>query len=229
MFFTLLGNPNATSGTEAALTISNNARNLDLWAWIESQLGGTETTYSTFNITVDSGVVIGSNATGSPAFTTGSFPAGSTLTITNNGTIAGRGGSGGAYESNNGSNGGDAMLFTLDATLVNNGLIGGGGGGGAGGVVFINGESSSGGGGGAGDAVGQGGSPEARSGTLTTGGRGWLDGGNGGALGEDGNDDAGATASGGTAGDAIDGGGVLQASNITNNGTISGSTVNTIP
>jgi hypothetical protein len=75
MFFTLLGNPDATSGNEIALTIESDARNLDLWSWIESQLGGTETTYSTFNITVDSGVVIGSNNTGDPAFTTGSFPA----------------------------------------------------------------------------------------------------------------------------------------------------------
>lgn len=227
MFFTLLGNPDATSGTTVDLTVSNDARNFDLWAWIESELGGVETTYSIFNVTIDSGVIIGSNSTGTPAFTTGSFPAGSVLTIVNNGTIVGRGGNGGAWGSatvaTNGDDGGDAMIFTLDATLTNNNLIGGGGGGGASGIIYAPplGFYSDG-GGGAGDAVGEAGSTggDAYDGLLRYGGSGSStdsgDGGNLGAAG--GNGTAGGT--GGSAGLAID-----KDSNtvtVTNNGTISG-------
>jgi hypothetical protein len=93
--------------------------------------------YKTFNVTIDSGVFISSNSTSSPALTTGSgWPSGAVLTITNNGTIAGKGGDGGDYSATspgNGTAGGDAIVFTIDATLVNNGTISGGGGGGGGG------------------------------------------------------------------------------------------------
>lgn len=47
-------------------------------------------------ITINSGVFVGSSSTSSAAFQTGSsFPAGSTLSIINNGSIVGRGGNGG--------------------------------------------------------------------------------------------------------------------------------------
>ena len=48
-------------------------------------------------VTINSGVFVGSSSTGSAAFQTGSgFPAGSTLSIINNGSIVGRGGNGGS-------------------------------------------------------------------------------------------------------------------------------------
>jgi hypothetical protein len=76
-----------------------------------------------------------------PALTIdGSFPAG--VTFTNNGTIAGGGGTGGrgaAYYNgtyNNGTNGTSgtvAIMIGTNVSIINNGTIGGGGGGGAGG------------------------------------------------------------------------------------------------
>jgi len=217
MFHTLLGNPSATSGTTVALTVENDARNFDLWAWIESELGGTETTYSVFKITIASGVIIGSNSTALTSFSTGSgWPSGATLTVTNNGTIVGAGGNGGGFGGNDGEDGGDGMIFTLDATLVNNGTIGGGGGGGGGATTGF------GGGGGAGDRAGLGGYGDepGGDGRLLTGGYGFGSAGFGGDLGEDGgNGNPGGT--GGTAGNAIDKDGFTVG--VTNNGTISGS------
>lgn len=225
MFHTLLGNPSATSGTTVELTVENDARNFDLWAWIESELGGTETTYSIFNITIDSGVVIGSNSTSSPAFSTGSgWPAGAVLTITNNGTIVGRGGNGGSWGSatvaTNGDAGGGAIQFTLDATLTNEGLVAGGGGGGASGIIYAPRLSFySDGGGGAGDAVGLAGTTggDAYDGLLKYGGSGSsIDSGDGGNLDTaGGNGSAGGT--GGAAGYAVD----KNSNTVTINGSVS--------
>lgn len=58
-------------------------------------------------VTINPGVFVGSSSTGSAAFQTGSsFPAGSTLSIINNGSIVGRGGNGGSAQNLNGSAGG---------------------------------------------------------------------------------------------------------------------------
>lgn len=55
-------------------------------------------------VTINSSIFVGSSSTGTAAFSTGSsFPAGSTLTVINNGYIVGRGGNGG---SGGGSGGG---------------------------------------------------------------------------------------------------------------------------
>lgn len=90
------------------------------------------------NITINSGVVVGSSSTGSYALQTGiTFPPGSTITITNNGSIVGRGGNGAAaVGSGNGGAGtaaGPALLIQQATTIYNNNTIGGGGGGGGGG------------------------------------------------------------------------------------------------
>jgi hypothetical protein len=87
--------------------------------------------------TINSGIYISSNSTGTPALTiNGSFPGG--VQLTNNGLIIGMGGAGGntfagygpAY---NGSAGGGALSVSVATTITNNGTIGGGGGGGGGG------------------------------------------------------------------------------------------------
>ena len=58
-------------------------------------------------ITINAGVFVGSTSTGSAGFTTGSsFPAGSTLSIINNGYIVGRGGNAGSADPTSGSGGG---------------------------------------------------------------------------------------------------------------------------
>lgn len=92
------------------------------------------------DITVASGVVVSANATSAYAFDTGSsFPAGSSLKLTNNGYIIGMGGQG-ANGYINGSTrqdgypGGPALFARAALTVTNNGVIGGGGGGGGGGA-----------------------------------------------------------------------------------------------
>lgn len=117
----------------------------------------------TVNITIDTGVVIGSITDNEPALVSGDWPAGVVINLVNNGFIVGKGGAGGQgggvsvfavddwfalYNAGSGSglgfnaqftdptNGGDgsnAIELTYDINIVNNGTIGGGGGGAAGG------------------------------------------------------------------------------------------------
>ena len=86
-------------------------------------------------ITISSGVVVGSVSPSIPAFKVGAclFP-GDTVTIINNGEIIGAGGPGGssAYDADGspGVDGGTAVELDFATTIDNNGLIAGGGGGG---------------------------------------------------------------------------------------------------
>lgn len=90
------------------------------------------------NITINSGIYVGSTSTGSYAFDTDlSFPAGSVLTLANNGFIVGTGGNGGANAAG-GGNGGPALRAQFPITINNAGTIGGGGGGGGGGAPAVN-------------------------------------------------------------------------------------------
>lgn len=72
-----------------------------------------------------------------PAFTTGSLPSGSLVTIVNGGNIIGKGGDGGSATdpalglTGDGEDGGTAIELTLDAEIINNFNIYGGGGGGS--------------------------------------------------------------------------------------------------
>jgi hypothetical protein len=85
--------------------------------------------------TINSGVRMSSNSTGTPGLTiNGSFPGG--VTLTNGGTIVGRGGNGGGGGEGgggSGSGGGLALSVSVAVTIQNNGTIAGGGGGGGGG------------------------------------------------------------------------------------------------
>jgi len=93
------------------------------------------------NVTIGSGVQITASANTGPAFTVGSVPAGSSVYITNNGYIVGRGGQGigKGYPSSTSynltapatANGGLALSVSSAVSIDNtNGTIGGGGGGG---------------------------------------------------------------------------------------------------
>lgn len=111
------------------------------------------------------------------ALTTGVFPAGSTLTIINNGTIQGKGGVGGTPGAA-GAAGGTALLLEYACEVDNtSGYIFGGGGGG-GGATCVSGAFSiysyASGGGGAGATAGAGGSTTktGTAGTTTSGGAG---------------------------------------------------------
>ena len=100
--------------------------------------------------TINSGVYISSNSTGTPALTVSSIPSGSTLI--NNGTIVGMGGNGGygfiprfqghnIGANSNGASAGGALLVSSAINVTNNGTIAGGGGGGGGGggrVGYVN-------------------------------------------------------------------------------------------
>lgn len=87
--------------------------------------------------TINSGVYVSSNTTGTPGLTvSGSFPGG--VELINNGFIIGMGGAGGTgasgvSESASGNSGGLGLSVSSAVSIRNNGTIGGGGGGGGGG------------------------------------------------------------------------------------------------
>jgi len=123
------------------ITISTNQTNVDLRTFAINA-GWNQS--SRVIATINPGVYISSNNTGTPALTvSGSFPSG--VEIINNGFIVGMGGAGGAGGgNNNGGNGqsgggGGLALSVLTATTINNasGTVAGGGGGGGGGAQVV--------------------------------------------------------------------------------------------
>jgi hypothetical protein len=124
-----------------SLTISSN----QVQASLSSLASGAGWNGSTkLNATINSGVYIYSNSTGTPALDiSGSYPSG--VILTNNGVILGAGGSGGAGigcaqnrvfsppPGSPGDSGGVALSVSSAVTIVNNGTVAGGGGGGGGG------------------------------------------------------------------------------------------------
>jgi hypothetical protein len=196
--------------TNRNVTIDSNNFNIDLRTIHDSiypEPDGTETV----TFTINAGVTVGSHSTSLYAITVGTWPAGTTLAMVNNGRVQGKGGRGGdagtSLTATAGAAGGPA-LYSRRAITVNNtnGEIWSGGGGGGGEVS----PSGGGGGGGAGTDGGLGGAPfgggtNGSTGTATAGGAGGsgvVGGGNGGGPGLAG---AAGGVSGGAAGAAIDG------------------------
>jgi hypothetical protein len=200
-----------------AFTISSNQTNANLRT-LAVNAGWNQS--SKVVATINSGIYISSNSTGTPALTVnGSFPGG--VELVNNGLIIGMGGAGGAGRGVSGTSGtggsagsgGGLALSVSSAISINNaGTIGGGGGGGGGGRAgfVVSGKdtiSLAGGGGGGGrssaaanSAAGAGGS--ASGGTIngsgSAGGAGTVSGpGGGGAGGVSGNARAAPGGSGG--------------------------------
>lgn len=154
--------PNADNGpsynfTFAANTNDVNLRTMANAAGYENALGP-----ATVTITINSGVVIGSTSSSTPALDTGTWPSGTTISVVNNGKIVGKGGLGGngdisGNNGGNGANGGDAFKAQFAITMTNNGWIAGGGGGGGGGATSqVYPRHGGGGGGGAGSNSGAG-------------------------------------------------------------------------
>ncbi|MET4315878.1 hypothetical protein [Bradyrhizobium sp. RT4b] len=113
----------------------------------------------TVTATINAGVIIGSVATGIPAFNAGSWPAGVTVNVVVIGRIQGAGGRGADGTIGNGligSNGGLALYVSqaINLNLSAGGQVWGGGGGGASGGSRGSAIGSSGGGGGAGTVPG---------------------------------------------------------------------------
>jgi hypothetical protein len=126
------------------LTISSNTTNYNMKS-AAIAAGWNGTSAAAVNCTINSGIFVYSTSTGTYAFDTGSsYPAGSTLSLTNNGTIIGKGGGGGtgaAYPQGwvgvAGSAAGPAFIARTAISVTNNGSINGGGGGGGGGAGKI--------------------------------------------------------------------------------------------
>jgi len=172
------------------ISIDTNQNNVNIRT-LYDQIAPEPDADTVVNVSISTGVVVGSSDTGIPALVSGDWPAGATVNIVNNGYIVGRGGNGGnggsstwnsiTEQATDGTDGGDAIELTYDVSIDNtNGIIGSGGGGGGGaGSAGANGTRSaefpsgdwflatasggSGGGGGAGSVSGSGGN----SGTST--------------------------------------------------------------
>lgn len=179
-----------------ALTISANTQNYDVY----TAAVGAGYSSGDVSVTINPGVVVGSNSTGAYALLVPSaFSPTASISITNNGTIIGAGGNGGpsgkatsgtqaGFPGTPGGTGGNAVYANRPITITNNGVIAGGGGGGGGGggnsaprFATGNARSGGGGGGGAGNTAGAGGGVTGTSsgsgspgspGTLTAGGSG---------------------------------------------------------
>ncbi len=178
--------------SQFAFTISSNQTNANLRT-LAVNAGWDQS--SKVVATINSGIYISSNSTGTPALTvSGSFPGG--VELTNGGYIIGMGGAGGSggsipYYNWNiyhtpgypGSAGGGALSVSSAVTITNNGTIGGGGGGGGGGssMAYLDGKSafgSSGSGGGGGRS-----SNAANSAAGPAGSTNWVGTGNAGSAG----------------------------------------------
>lgn len=139
------------------LTIAANTQNYNIRS-AAIAAGWDEVTPANVTVVINAGVYVGASSTANFGITTGSFPAGSVITIVNNGYVVGCGGAGGQGGSKYGSggsggSGGSAISMNYPVTIVNNGSIfGGGGGGGGGGWAYNEGGTPDGGGGGGGGA-----------------------------------------------------------------------------
>jgi hypothetical protein len=217
-------------------TISSNTSNFDMRASAIS-LGWNGVSPLNFTVTINSGVIVYSTSTGSYAFyISPSFPAGSKLTLNNNGTIIGAGGAGGAGGVGYGVAGyaggaGGPALYAGYSVSISNSIIygGGGGGGGGGGSQWFDSQNTKSfvqtAGGAGGNGAGVNGSASATGGSA--GGTNAGAGGNGGAVGSSGaagGTGAGTTPSAGGGGGAA-GAAVAGSSNINwlNYGTVTGS------
>lgn len=230
------------------ITTSSDAENVNLRTLLDAA-GFDNDIPTKITYRLNSGVTVTSAAstgTATPAWQTGTIGSIHTVLIYISGAIKGYGGAGGVAGSGsiiqsqangkNGGDGGDAMSFACNATLVVNSggsVLAGGGGGGGGGGAFDEGPDSQadiqGGAGGLGAGTasagsgGSGGTVSDAGSTATSG-----DGGDGGAHGAAGSNGAAATqgqtqGTGGTGG--ASGYAVAKNSNtvtVTNNGTISG-------
>ena len=155
-------------GWAGTLTISANTQNYNIRT-AALAAGWDGTLPASVTVVVNAGVYVGASSTANFGITTGTFPAGSAITIVNNGFIVGCGGGGGNADNGrvavgNGGGGGAAISMNFAITITNNGYVlgGGGGGGGGGSDSGSSGESSyyiygCGGGGGAGYSGGGGG------------------------------------------------------------------------
>jgi hypothetical protein len=110
----------------SSTTLAGNMSNFNLANYL-----GNPTFSQEFRVTIAADVVISSTNAYVAAFSVGTLPVGSTLTLVNYGAIIGMGGEGGTeIRSLNGFPGGAAISVTVNTTITNDGYIFGGGSGG---------------------------------------------------------------------------------------------------
>ena len=185
-----------TLATTYNLTIPSNTNNYVLYTEAKAA-GYNGYSLCTVNLTINTGVIVGSSSSYLPALDLRGFPSGVVINITvgAGAYIVGAGGKGGNGGDSGwsmgsdgkfnrpgspGDDGGDAIWASSYVTIVNNGTIAGGGGGGGGGAgVHAYGPGGGGGGGGAGLVAGSGGlaagylyGTNGSSGTFLLGGHG---------------------------------------------------------
>ena len=209
------------------IIFDGNVNNVNLRT-VHDSIYATPVSGTVVTVVVQSGIKIGSSNTSVPSFDVGSWPAGVTIGITNNGKIEGKGGQGGngavfpVSQATAGLGGGTALYTRYAISLTNNSEVSGGGGGGGGGGLTPGLFDGGGGGGGAGIEVGLGGNGSSgggsngvagNPGTETAGGtggqaQGGSSGGNGGNPGTAGSSGVTSSTPGGAAGaagNAVDG------------------------
>lgn len=124
------------------INITGNQANVNLFT-----LAGSPATAGSYEFVIAAGAIVYSTSTATSALTSGAFPGGSAVKITNNGSIIGMGGNGGNGGSGAGNPGGPAISLGISVTIDNtNGVIYGGGGGGGGGFGTFDGGGGGGGG-----------------------------------------------------------------------------------
>ena len=151
---------------EYSIIFSTDEFDVDLYAVFVAEYGAPSGSVD-LSVSIQPGVMITATVTTIPAFALGtSWPPGSTITIINEGTIAGRGGDGGGYPGGllnyigtDGEDGGLALLADYPVSIDNSSgvIAGGGGGGGQGSSDSSPGGTAAGGGGGGGSPNGAGG------------------------------------------------------------------------
>lgn len=206
VLFTSVDGGTPTEG-ERVLIVDSNINNVNLRTAHDSiypAVDGSESPPVQVRCIVESGVIVGSANTSTPAFDVGTWPSGVVLTLEVRGRIQGAGGNGAIWPSTGATAGGLALYTRRAIDLeVGAGEIWGGGGGGG---YFNSGFSVSyGGGGGAGSVPGSGGTGingNGAPGTSEAGGAGLGGAGAGGGPGLAGTN---SSTPGGAAGKAIDG------------------------
>ena len=168
------GSPPGPTPPGVDVNITSSSNNFNLWNYLVAKGLATPGTPGTWRVAIASNVIIGSASRANPAFDTGVFPAGSTVTLTNYGAIVGAGGKGrrdaycqwcgdecsSCYPAIPAESGGPALRAQSPVVVANHGRVWGGGGGG-----------SNGGGGGAGVVPGAPAWPGLPAATMTEGGK----------------------------------------------------------
>ncbi len=228
-----------SAGFTYSETISEHTADYDLYDQLVSG-GWNESDVVTATITINASIHVYSTNTANAGFQIDQLPAGSNVSITNNGEIHGMGGAGGAGSGDSGAVGGTAFKVdtqlsgtVIDVDNTSGEISGGGGGGGAGGATTGGKISATGAGGGGGFGRGGAAATGAGSpgvGTATGGGVGGSGatlhpGGNGGGKGATGSSGTGGSTigpgGGGSGGNAVQGNSeITWTATGTRNGTV---------